>query len=129
MDTTRTPARNGEHRSAPTYAGIADAAYRRAWWSLALYPVAFVVGFVVGEGLFSLLGGTEQGAPVWTVVLAAAPALLLMAVPGVLAWQQGRRAARFGRRDGWVPGVVGLVVALGVVGVNGLAFVVGTLLG
>ncbi|GAA4125558.1 hypothetical protein GCM10022415_32560 [Knoellia locipacati] len=30
MDTTRSPARDGEHRSAPTYAGIADAAYRRA---------------------------------------------------------------------------------------------------
>ncbi|GAA4125554.1 hypothetical protein GCM10022415_32550 [Knoellia locipacati] len=62
-------------------------------------------------------------------MLAATPALLLMAVPGVLAWQQGRRAARFGRRDGWVPGVVGLVVALGVVGVNALTFVVGTFLG
>ena len=35
----------------------ADRAYRRAWWSLALCPVALVVAFLVGEGLFAMLGG------------------------------------------------------------------------
>jgi hypothetical protein len=130
MDMTRTPPRSGEHHAAPIDAELADRAYRHAWWSLALYPVAFVGGFAVGEGLFSLLGGTEQGAPapLWVVLVAATSALLVMCVPGVVAWRLGRRATRFGRRDGWVPGVVGVVVTLGVFGVNALAFVVGTLL-
>jgi hypothetical protein len=30
---------------------LADLAYRRAWWSLALYPLTFVAAFVVGEAL------------------------------------------------------------------------------
>ena len=67
-------------------------AYRRAWWSLLLYPVAAVAAFVIGEGLFSLLHGDVGDAAIWVVLVAAVPALVVFAIPGVLAVMQGRTA-------------------------------------
>ncbi len=115
----------------PTYRGIADRAYRRAWWSLALYPVAVVAGFVLGEGLLFLLTGGEQEAdpPLWAVLLAGVPALLVMVVPGVLAVLQGRRARKFGRSDGWMPAVVGAVIGIAFSGLNGISLLLVRILG
>ena len=101
----------------------ADVAYRRAWWSLALYPVSFVAAFVVGEGLFSLLDD-ETGDPTpWVVLSAAVPALVIFVLPGVLAVVQGRKAIRLGRPDGRLPSIVGAAVGAAFVGLNAVSYV------
>ena len=44
---------------------------RKAWWSLALLPPAFVGAFVVGEGLVALYGFEAHGdlrPPLWVVL-------------------------------------------------------------
>lgn len=102
----------------------ADKALRRAWWSLALYPVSFFAAFVVGEGLLTLLADSP-----WRVPLAATPALLVFVVPGVLGVAQGRRAVRLGRPDGKVPAIIGATIGLGFVGVNLLQGLVGLVRG
>lgn len=107
----------------------ADTAYRRAWWSLALYPIAFVAAFVIGEGLLSVLTDDAADAAVWQVLVAASPALLVFLVPGILAVVHGRTAVRLGRTDGKVPAIVGAVIGLGFVGMNLLSYVVGLVVG
>lgn len=100
----------------------ADRAYRRAWWSLALFPVTFVLAFVIGEGLFSMLADGESDPAVWKVLLSGLPAVAVLVLPGVLAVHQGRQARRLGRRDGLVPAMVGGGLALGVVGLNVVSY-------
>lgn len=99
---------------------------RRAWLALLLYPLSFVAAFAVGEGLASLMGypsGAES--PPWFVPLfAGVPALIVFALPGLLSLKFGRRASRGGAESAMVPAVLGLVVALGFVGLNLLAFLV-----
>ena len=102
---------------------------RRAWLSLLLYPVGFVLAFVVGEGLATLLGYEAGEAVAWYVpVLAGVPAVLLFVVPGLLALRYGRRAMRAGDPGGLAPVVVGATVAVAFVGVNLLGFVAQVLL-
>jgi hypothetical protein len=105
----------------------ADVAARRAWLSLLLFPVAFVASFVVGEGLFSLLAPDAEDSPLWSVVAAGVPAMVVFAVPAVLAYGWGHRAIRLGRRDGSSPALVGIVIVLAFAGVNALSLLVGTL--
>ncbi|WP_404386540.1 hypothetical protein LL946_08185 [Knoellia locipacati] len=100
----------------------ADRAYRRAWWSLAFFPVSFVLAFVIGEGLFSMLTDGEVDPAVWKVLLSGLPALVVLVLPGVLAVHQGRQARRLGRRDGLIPAMVGGAIALGVVGLNAVSY-------
>jgi hypothetical protein len=87
-------------------------AFRAVWWTFALYPVSFVAAFVVGEGLLSLYGyevGDATTPPVWAVLGAGVPALLVFAVPSVLAVHFASRAARDGR-----PNWIGMWVSVGV---------------
>jgi hypothetical protein len=103
---------------------------RRAWLSLLLFPVSFLAAVGIGEGLVSLMGypsGGPESAPWFVAVLAATPALVVFAVPGLLALAYGRRAARAGARSALVPAVLGTVVALGFVALNVLAAIVGAL--
>ncbi|HEX4977942.1 MAG TPA: hypothetical protein VFV40_08760 [Nocardioides sp.] len=96
---------------------------RRAWKSLLLYPVGFVLAFVVGEGLATALGYEPGEAVSWYVpVLAGIPAVLLFVVPGLLALRYGRRAMRGGDPGGLAPVVVGATVAVAFVGINLLGF-------
>ena len=102
-------------------------AYRRAWLSLLLFPVSFVGAFVVGEGLVGLFGfpsGGDETPPLWVVLAASGPALLVFVVPGLLAVYFGRRAMSLGRQAALAPAVVGATIAVGFVGLNVLAFVV-----
>ena len=102
---------------------------RRAWLSLLLYPVAFVLAFLVGEGLATALGQEPGEEVTWYVpVLAGIPAVLVFVVPGLLALHFGRRAIRAGDPGGLAPFVVGAVVAVGFVGVNLLGFLAQVLL-
>lgn len=103
---------------------------RRAWLSLLLYPLSFVAAFVVGEGLAALMGYPSSGSesPPWFVpLLAGVPALLVFVTPGLLSLQYGRRAARAGADGAMLPAVLGVLVALGFVGLNLLAFLVTSL--
>lgn len=52
----------------------ADRAYRRAWWSVALYPVSFVVAFLTGEGILSTLTKDISDPAFWQVLVAGIPA-------------------------------------------------------
>ena len=86
--------------------------YRAVWWTFALYPVAFVAAFVVGEGLLSLYGyeaHAAESAPLWAILGAGGPALLVFAVPSALAVHFARRAAREGR-----PNWLGMWVSVGI---------------
>ena len=107
----------------------ADRAYRRAWWSLALYPVSFIAAFVIGEGLYSALGGGSGHLAWWKPLAAATPAVLVFVLPGVLAVRFGRSAQRQGRPDGRYPAVVGAVIALGFVAMNVASFVLVSVFG
>lgn len=100
---------------------------RFAWLSLLLYPLSFAAAFLVGEGLAALMGYPTGGAesPPWFVpLLAGAPALVIFVLPGLLSLKFGRRAARAGAESAMVPAILGIVVGLGFVGLNLLAFLV-----
>lgn len=103
----------------------ANRAYRRAWWSLALYPLSVAAAFVIGEGVLSALVEDGADAAPWEVLVAGAPALLVGVLPGVLAVALGRRAVRLGRADGRVPAIVGAAIGLGFVGVNVASYLLG----
>lgn len=105
----------------PSRAGDHD--LRMAWVSVALLPVAFVLGTVAGEGLIVLLGydPAAESVPAWAAAAAGFPALLILIAPGVAAVRFGRRAYRAGRvsarMPAWIGGcVAGLVVAQNVLG-------------
>lgn len=86
---------------------------RWAWLCL-LLPLAFACAFLVGEGLISQLG-YEVGAgeaPLWAAALALVPALVVFAVPALLASWFAHRAAARGDRRGWVPAGILIGVAV-----------------
>jgi hypothetical protein len=105
--------------------GPADIAYRRAWWSLALYPLALVAAFVIGEGLITLLTDDVGDPAFWQVLVAGTPALIVFTIPGILAVIEGRKAMRLGRTDGKAPAIVGAVIAIAFLGQNILSYVIG----
>ena len=72
---------------------------RSAGISVALIPVAFVVGMLVGEGLLATQGiepGSAEFPPVGATLLAAIPALLILITPAIFAIVLGSRARRQG---------------------------------
>jgi hypothetical protein len=104
----------------------------RAWISVALLPVGVLTAFVVGEGLASLFGydtGSGELAPVWVVMAAGVPAMLVALVPAGLAVGYGLRARRAGDPRGVVPAIVGCALAAGFVALNGMSYVLGRLFG
>ena len=107
-----------------------DRAYRRAWLSLALYPLAVAVALGVGEALSSMYGyesGSDELAPWWVALGAGGPAVLVLAIPAVLTFHLGRRAVAGGRPVAKVPMYVGTgLVALFVL-LNLVSYVVGAL--
>jgi hypothetical protein len=107
----------------------AEVAYRRAWWSLVLYPVSFVAAFVVGEGLYSRFGGDAGDATAWAVVLSAVPAVLVFIIPGVLAVVEGMKAVNLGRPEGRVAATVGAVIGLGFIAMNLFGLIAQVVLG
>jgi hypothetical protein len=100
----------------------ADVAYRRAFWSLLLLPIGLVGSFLTSEGLLSTLAEDPEEPAAWQALAAGTPALLVFALPAVVVWLFARRATRLGRSDGWVPGLVAIVVVLAFVAVNLLSF-------
>ncbi|QGU04172.1 hypothetical protein [Corynebacterium comes] len=98
---------------------------RYAWLSVLLLPFAFGLAFLVGEGLIGLLGypvgGADSNAPLWAILVATIPALLVFYVPAVVSAWFARRAASRGDRRGWLPAVLLGIVSLAFIGLNVLA--------
>lgn len=101
----------------------ADHDVRNAWLSVLLLPVAFGLAFLIGEGLISALGypvgeTAVDDPPLWAILVATVPALLVFCVPAAVSSWFARRAALRGDRRGWVP--AGLLIAAAVlfIGMN-----------
>ena len=96
-----------------------------SWVSLIGYVLSFFAAFFVGEGLATLFGydsgTTDVRPPVWVMLASTIPALLVFAIPGILAWIFGRRAVRAGDRRGNIPAWIGIAIALMFVATNVLA--------
>lgn len=100
------------------------AATRRAWWSLLGFIPSFGLAFVVGEGIVSALGyptGGSTQAPWWAALTASIPALVVFALPAVLAVHFGRRAIRLGDDRGRLPMLLAVAGAGAFVIMNGLS--------
>lgn len=122
---TGSPRGGGMPPGTPAHSERADNAYRRAWWSLALYPLSFVAAFVIGEGILSLLDADSSDPAIWQVFVAATPALAVFVIPGTLAVLHGRKAARLGHPSGMVPAIVGATIGLGFVLLNVASYLLG----
>ena len=102
---------------------------RAAWVSVALIPVGFVGGMLVGEGLFSLRGydsGAEQSPQLDVVLTSAAPAILILLLLAVAAIVFGFKARNRGARKGVVPAVIGIVVGAYCLLANFLPLILGS---
>ena len=89
---------------------------RRAWLANLLFIPSTVAAFVVGEGLFTLVGGDETHW--WAPVVAGLPALLVFALPCVVV---GRYALRAGGADvphAELPFLLALTITFGFGGLN-----------
>lgn len=94
---------------------------RRAWWSLALFPVSFVAAMVVGEGTPALLGYDNPSldtTPWWVIGLAFALAVVVFVLPLLPVLHFGRQALAQGDPSGRNPIAVALVVTAVFVGLN-----------
>lgn len=101
---------------------------RLAWVFVALTPLAFVGAMFLGEGLLSAAGyDVDDTVPFSVVLKASGPALLLLVAPTVGAIWYGLRARREGEPKGFVPAVVGAVVAVGAIGSNVGSYLLGLL--
>lgn len=87
---------------------------RRAWIAVALIPVAFLLAFAVGEGLYALLGYKPEDAtePLWVALVAGVPAIVLFLIPCVAAVRYGNRARLEGNRGALAPLVIGAALGL-----------------
>ena len=95
---------------------------------MALIPVAFVVGMLVGEALLAVQGiepGSAEFPPVGAMLLAATPAVLILIAPAVLAIVLGYRARRHGIGSGVIPAVIGVVAVAYAVIANSLPLILG----
>lgn len=87
----------------------------RAWISVALVPVFFFVAFAAAQGIYAMTGyDPSAGAtpPLWADLVAGIPALLILFLPCAGAVVYGLRAWREGARAGFVPVVLGGLVAV-----------------
>jgi hypothetical protein len=89
---------------------------RRAWIAVALIPVVFILGFMLAQGLYSLMGYLpENTVPLWVDLVASGVTVAVCLVPCGAAVLYGRRASSVGDRRGIVPLLVGALAGLGVV--------------
>lgn len=87
----------------------------RAWVSVALIPVFFIVALAVGYLTYDLLGYKPENddAPLWADVVVAAAVLIPLWIPCGAAISFGRQATRAGDRRGFVPLALGVVAGVG----------------
>jgi hypothetical protein len=83
-----------------------------------MYPLSFVVAFVIGEGLFAWVADGTGDPAFWQVLVAGTPALLVFVLPGIFAVSQGRKAMAGGQADGKLPAWFGVAIGVGFVVLN-----------
>ena len=99
---------------------------RRAWVCLALWPIAFAVALVAGEGTSALLGYDGVGPAPWGVAFVSLiVATVIVAGPAVLAVGYWRRAQRLGDGRAKVPALVLVVLVAGFIATNLLSVLIG----
>lgn len=101
--------------------GPGHRALHQAWWSLLLFPLSFVVAFVVGEGFPAWMGYPEpslDSTPWWVITVAVVSALLVFAAPFLVTAHFSRKAVAEGEREGRLPMIVAAVVVGGFVALN-----------
>ena len=105
----------------------ASADLTRAWVAAASIPVAFVLAFALGEGLYAMLGYQPEDAnePLWVLLVAGVPAVLLFLVPCAAAVWYGNRARAQGRRSGLLPLVIGAVLGAWMLVINTVSLFAG----
>jgi hypothetical protein len=118
--TNRTPS-TGAHRN-----DVRRTDLRMAWVAVASIPVAFILAFIVGEGLYALLGYKPEDAtePLWVLLVAGVPAIVLFLVPCVGAIWYGNRARAQGSHAALLPMVIGAVLGAWMVIMNLVSFLV-----
>jgi hypothetical protein len=119
--TTHRPAR-------PSEAGHAlNANITKAWIAVAAIPLAFILAFAVGEGLYALLGYEpgDRNEPLWVTLTAAAPALAVFLLPCAAAVRFGRRAWSDGHRSALAPVAIGAALGLWMLVISAATLVAG----
>lgn len=98
-----------------------------SWIAVASIPVAFVVAFAVGEGLYALLGYQPEDAtePLWVALAAGVPAVVVFLVPCAAAVWYGNKARAEGHRAGLLPLATGAVLGLWMLVMNTVALFAG----
>jgi hypothetical protein len=112
-DRIEQPAPTDAPPRAPRSQGVGTAALARAWISIALVPVFFFLAFAVGEGLIAALGYPDGDGPIWTTLVSAIAATVVVLLPCLAAAWFGTRAHRARDRRGLVPAALGAVIGLG----------------
>ena len=101
--------------------GPGQRALRQAWWSLLLFPVSFVLAFVVGEGIPAWLGYAEpslDSTPWWVIAVAVVPAVVVFAAPLLVTAHFSREAVAEREPGGRLPLVVAAMAVGGFVALN-----------
>lgn len=86
-----------------------------AWLCVLLVPVGIIAAFLVGQAFASLIGYPADGPkpPLLAALAVTAVAVIVFALPAVIATWQAREASRLGSREGWLPaGVLIVFVAV-----------------
>ena len=99
--------------SHPTESRPDHRALHRAWWSLVLFPLSFVVAMVIGEGIPAWFGYSEpslDSTPWWVIALAFGTALLVFASPFLVTVPLSTKAVAVGEQGGRAPLIVAGVV-------------------
>jgi hypothetical protein len=94
----------------------ARASLIRAWVSVALVPVFFLVAFAAAAGVYALTGyDPSAGAtpPFWADLAAGLVSLAILLSVCAVGVVHGLRAARGGRSAGLVPAVIAALLGLG----------------
>jgi len=106
---------NATQGERPTQTSPAAVWLGRAWISIALIPVFFILAFAVGQGLYSLMGYLPENAdiPLWVDLVATIPTIAVFLVPCAAAVLYGRRVNSVGDRRGLVPLCIGALAGLG----------------
>jgi hypothetical protein len=77
--------------------------------------VFFIISFILGQGLYSLMGyKPENPVPVWVDLVASASTVVVFLVPCAAAVIYGARARSAGDRSGLAPLIIGSLAGLGV---------------
>ena len=99
----------------PTQTSPAGVWLGRAWIAVVLIPVFFILAFVVGQVLYSLMGYLPEnaGIPLWVDLVASIPTIAVFLIPCTAGVLYGWHANSLGARSGLIPLCIGALAGLG----------------